>query len=65
MTVHWFDFTSLERKSAGLSCHRMKGRHTYDVVAKVLHDVFCDYRIVDKISKVVTDNGSNFVKDFW
>lgn len=30
MTIHWLDHDTLERKSKGLACHRLEGRHTYD-----------------------------------
>ncbi|XP_060856318.1 uncharacterized protein LOC132934057 [Metopolophium dirhodum] len=62
--VHWFDPITIERKSAALACRRLKGRHTFDVLAKVLHSIFCEYGIINKISRVVTDNGSNFIKAF-
>lgn len=64
MTVHFLDEESLERKSAALTCHRLSGRHTYDVIASALHAVFVDYKILHKICVVITDNGSNFVKAF-
>lgn len=64
MTVHWFNFDTLTRESAVLACKRIKGKHSYDVISKIINDVFCEYGIVNKVSRVVTDNGSNFIKAF-
>ena len=64
MTVHWFNYTTLLRESAVLACKRIKERHTYDVITKMICKVFCEYGITNKVTRVVTDNGSNFVKAF-
>jgi len=59
MTVHWFNYTTLLRESAVLACKKIKGRHIYDVITKMICKVFCEYG-----TRVVTENGSNFVKAF-
>ncbi|KAE9521302.1 hypothetical protein AGLY_018321 [Aphis glycines] len=51
VTLHWYDPENLQRLSAALACRRIKCRHTFDVLAKILHDL-------------PTDNGSNFIKAF-
>ena len=64
VTAHWIDDKTLDRVSASLACCRLKGRHTYDVLAAKLEEIHTDYEIVSKIVKTTTDNGSNFVKAF-
>ncbi|XP_071639299.1 uncharacterized protein [Temnothorax longispinosus] len=57
-------WSKAKRESAGLACRRMKGRHTFDVLAKEINSVFLEYHIQNKVCCVTTDNGSNFVKAF-
>lgn len=64
MTVHYIDPTSLERKMGVLACRRLKGRHTYDVVAKEIEMIHVEYGIENKVCSTTTDNASNFVKAF-
>ena len=54
----------MERKSAALACARVKGRHTFDVVAAKICEIHAKYKIQCKVRATVTDNGSNFVKAF-
>ncbi|CAL1671783.1 unnamed protein product [Lasius platythorax] len=42
----------------------MRGRHTYDIIAKAINSVFMEYHIQNKVCCTTTDNGSNFVKAF-
>lgn len=63
-TVSWLEPVSLKRNSAVLICQRMTGRVTYDKIADLLLEVFKEYALQGKVTKVVTDNGSNFVKAF-
>lgn len=43
----------------------MKGRHTYDVVAREIEQVHSAYGLSHKVTVTdVTDNGSNFIKAF-
>jgi len=63
MTVHWLDAT-LERRSAMLCWRRLKGEHTYDVLAKAIHEVLKEFDISDKVVRITTDSGSNFRNAF-
>ncbi len=64
MTCHWIEEHTLERKSAALACARVKGRHTFDVLAAKISEIHADYKLQHKVRATVTDNGSNFVKAF-
>ncbi|XP_040070473.1 uncharacterized protein LOC120843251 [Ixodes scapularis] len=63
-TVSWLEPASLKRNSAVLICQRMTGSVTHDKIADLLLEVFKEYGLEGKVTKVVTDNGSNFVKAF-
>lgn len=45
-----------------LACKRLQGWHTFDVLAGVLDDIHCHYRIRGKVVRTTTNSGSNFVK---
>jgi len=64
VTVHWIDVGTLDRKSACLALRRLKGSHTYDVIAAALNDIHAEYGIRKKVTRTTTDNGANFVKAF-
>ena len=64
VTAHWIDVNSLERRCVALACKRLKGSHTFDVLASALEDIHAEYAIREKVVKTTTDNGSNFVKAF-
>ncbi|GBP84380.1 hypothetical protein EVAR_99279_1 [Eumeta japonica] len=65
MTVHWIDPTTFERNSSPLACRRFKGAHIFDKIAELIIDIHSEYDLrLPKITKTVTDNGSNMVKAF-
>ena len=64
MTVHWIDGDNMQRKKAVLACRRLKGRHTYYVLANIIQKIHWEFEIDDKVCMTTTDNGSNFVKAF-
>lgn len=64
VTIHWINQETLTICSGALACCRIKGRHTYDVLAEMLENVHRDFNIKDKVTVTTTDNGSNFVKAF-
>ncbi len=43
-------------------CQRLKGSHTFDVLAGALDDIHCQYRIRGKVVRTTIDNGTNFIK---
>lgn len=64
ITAHWIDRSDLSRKSCSLACRRMKGSHKSEILAAKLDEVISGYKLSKKVVKIVTDNGSNFVKAF-
>ena len=64
VTGHWIDAHSLERKSACLALRRLKGSHTYDVIASTLEGINTEFGVRRKTIRTTTDSGSNFVKAF-
>ena len=64
VTAHWIEPDGLERCSVALACKRLKGAHTFDVLAWALNDIHTEYNIRDKIVRTTTDNASNLIKAF-
>ncbi len=65
MTCHWFGQKDLVRRSAMLAFRRIKGEHNYKAIATMLNNIHSEYGLESsRISYVVTDNGSNFLKAF-
>jgi len=65
VTAHWMTNESMIRHSAALACRRLRGAHTYDVLAESLNDVYTEYNLsTSKMGVCVTDNGSNCTKAF-
>lgn len=56
---------TISRQSAALACKRMKGTHSFDKIAEFICEINDKYGLNPaKITKTVTDNGSNFIKAF-
>lgn len=49
MTVHWLDPITLNRKSAAISCFRLKGTHDYLALARRINEIHCSYNIQNKV----------------
>ena len=65
MTLHTICEKTLKRQSFPLACSRFRGRHTFDKVAEVIVNIHEQYDLsLEKVTKVLTDNGSNMVKCF-
>lgn len=64
MTVHWIDSIRFKHEKAAHACKRVRGRHTYDVIACEIDQVHPAFGLSHKVTACVTDNGSNFVKAF-
>jgi len=64
MTAHWIDPNTFLRGRAALVCKRVRGRHTFDVIANEIEQVHLAYDLTSKVTATVTDNASNFVKAF-
>lgn len=45
MTCHRIEGDELERKLSALAWARIKGRHTYDIVAAKIHEVHMAYNV--------------------
>ena len=64
LTANWINQKTLKKQSAALACKRLKGSHTFDVLATAIDEIHSDYGIRDKVIQTTTDNGSNFIKVF-
>ena len=53
MMVHWIDSITLKLEKAALACKRVRGRHTYDVIACEIDQVHSAFG-PDKVTACVT-----------
>ena len=56
--------STLKHCKATISCSRLIGRNSYDVLAEKIEWVHCQFGLNGKVTATTTDNGSNFVKAF-
>ncbi len=47
-----------------MACHRIEGPQTFEKLAELMCDVHARFKLEGKITRTVTDNGSNFCKLF-
>ncbi|XP_065315273.1 uncharacterized protein LOC135924151 [Gordionus sp. m RMFG-2023] len=64
VTAHWIDPKNLKRKSVALALKRIIGCQTYDILSNIIAEIHRSYKIQNKVCKMITDNGSNFLKAF-
>ena len=64
ITAHWIDAESMCLVSAALACRRQTGSHTYYVLVGAIDAIHGDYSQRQKVCRMTTDSGTNFVKAF-
>ena len=66
MTLHWINPTTLQCCKAAISCTRLIGRNTYDVLlAGKIESTHRQFELCRKVTATITDNDrSNIVKAF-
>ncbi|XP_040070043.2 uncharacterized protein LOC120842902 [Ixodes scapularis] len=64
ITLLWLLSRTLERRSAVLACRRLVERVTDDILAATISEVLEEYDLQTKVTRVITHNGSNFLKAF-
>lgn len=62
MTIHWFDPDTLQRKNDVLSCVRVLGSKTFDVIAGHMKTSMDSVGARGKINVTVVDGGKNIRK---
>ncbi len=65
VTCHWIDPDKLTRCSVVLGFRRFTGQHNFQRIATMLNGIHMEFQLdTTKITYVITDNGSNFLKAF-
>lgn len=65
VTAHWIDPDSLTRCSAALACKRLRGSHTFNVLASALNDIHSEFEIQGKILRTTTTDLYKSFLGFW
>lgn len=64
ITSHWICEETLKRRSAILTCKRIRGRQNYDILAENIDSTITSFKLNGHITNMVTDNGKNYIKAF-
>lgn len=59
---HLSEFNTKSVKISLYRCFHLSGRQTFDAIAKMIQEVMKDFKLMDKVKFIVTDNGANIVK---
>ena len=62
VTAHFVDPETKKRERYRIACHLFEGAHTGINIAQMLKTVMQEYGFETKVSSIVSDNGSNFLK---
>ena len=62
MIVNWIKSHTLKHGKAAIACVRIKGCHTYDVLACKTEQIHASYNLTGRVHATITDNISNFIK---
>lgn len=63
-TCHWLN-DKFERVSVALACRRLAGSHSFEKIDHMIKNINIQFNLNENnIIRVVTDNGSNFIKAF-
>ena len=63
VTCHWLN-PDMTRESAALALRRVKGTHSFDVLANHIEAIQKEFGLQNKTDGCVTDSASNFMKAF-
>ncbi|KAJ6643524.1 hypothetical protein Bhyg_08486, partial [Pseudolycoriella hygida] len=64
VTAHWICDETLKRKHYALSCKRIIGKQTGEVLATKIEEIINFYGLNGKVVRIITDDGKNYIKAF-
>ncbi|KAB7500078.1 hypothetical protein Anas_07455, partial [Armadillidium nasatum] len=64
ITAYWLDSKTRKRQYAVLACSQLKEHPTVDVLTEAMLNTHYKFHLQDKVTRITTDNGRNFVKTF-
>ncbi|KAJ6634613.1 hypothetical protein Bhyg_13188 [Pseudolycoriella hygida] len=64
VTAHWICDETLKRKHYALSCKRIIGKQSGEVLATKIEEIINFYGLNGKVVRVITGNGKNYIKAF-